>query len=135
MYGVDYHMGRKASLQMNQNLCNQLLSLHKEIESGVDSEELRIHVIALSDEIVFIGVSAEMFNQFKLAILEQSPYKYNCIMQLANGWNGYIPPSESYELGGYECCLSQINRLIPEAFDLIVKRTIKALNTLKIKDK
>ena len=131
MYGVKYHMGKNHPLSLAKGLCRQLLLLNEEIKNGIDSEKVRIQVIAVGGEIAFIGISAELFNQFTTLIQEQSPFKYNCIMGLANGWNGYIAPAESYKLGGYECCLSQISRLVPDAFDMIVDETVNLLERIK----
>ncbi len=130
MYGVKYHFHNN-SLDISNGLCRQLLALQTAIEHGRDSEEVNIQAIAVSNEIVFIAISAEMFNQFRDRINKLSPFKHNCIITLANGWNGYIPPAESYNLGGYECCLSLINRLDTAAHDLIVRKTIEILNKLK----
>ncbi len=130
MYGREYHFHNNPP-GISRGLCQQLLALNTEMENGITSEEVRIQAIAINNAIAFIGVSAEMFNHFTTAIQAQSPFAHNCIIQQANGRNGYIPPAASYDLGGYECCLSQINRLIPEAFDLIVRKTITILNMLK----
>ena len=130
MYGVEYHFHNN-SLGISNGLCRQLLALQEDIENGIDSEEVNIQVIAVSDEIVFIAISAEMFNQFKDSINKISPFKHNFIITLANGWNGYIPPAESYKLGGYECCLSLINRLDINANNLIINKTVEMLNKLK----
>ena len=129
MYGYEFHF-YNISIGICKGLCRQLISLGEEMDDGLVSENVHLQVISVCGDFAFIAVSAEMFNQFKEEIKERSPFKYNCIIQLANGWNGYIPPLESYELGGYECCLSMINRLDKQAHNLIVEKIVNMLTAL-----
>ena len=43
-----------------------------------------------------------MFVEIGLEIKKKSPLKPTFTIELANGYNGYLPTPEQHELGGYE---------------------------------
>jgi hypothetical protein len=49
-----------------------------------------------------VAVPCEVFAQTGLKIKQSSPLKPCFTIQLANGYSGYLPPPEQFELGGYE---------------------------------
>ena len=52
-----------------------------------------------------LGIAAipcEVFVEIGLAIKEKSPFKPTFTIELANGYNGYLPTPEHHVLGGYE---------------------------------
>lgn len=51
-----------------------------------------------------VGIASnpcEMYAETGLKIKEQSPLPVTLNLQLANGYNGYLPPPEQHVLGGY----------------------------------
>jgi hypothetical protein len=48
------------------------------------------------------AIPCEVFAETGLAIQAQSPLKPTFIIELANGYNGYLPTPLQHELGGYE---------------------------------
>ena len=57
----------------------------------------------------------ETFVETGLAIKEQSPLKPTFIIELANGYNGYLPTPEHHELGGYETWRARSSYLAEDA--------------------
>lgn len=53
-------------------------------------------------DVAIVGLPAEMFCEFGLDIKRHSPAKHTLVIELANGWHGYVPTSESFDQGGYE---------------------------------
>ncbi len=57
----------------------------------------------------------ETFVETGLAIKRQSPLKPTCVIELANGYNGYLPTPEQHELGGYETWRARSSYLAEDA--------------------
>jgi hypothetical protein len=54
------------------------------------------------DDLGIAAVPCEVFAQIGLEIKAKSPFKPTFTIELANGWNGYLPTPEQHQLGGYE---------------------------------
>ncbi|MCP4507419.1 MAG: hypothetical protein GY826_13635, partial [Fuerstiella sp.] len=55
-----------------------------------------------------VGIAAipcEVFAEIGLDIKEHSPLKTSFTIELANGWNRYLPTPRQHRLGGYETWL------------------------------
>jgi hypothetical protein len=66
-----------------------------------DTVKLKLQAIRIGD----LGIAAipcEAFAEIGLEIKKRSPLKPTFIIDLANGYNGYLPTPEQHELGGYE---------------------------------
>ena len=64
------------------------------------TRELKLQAIRIGS----LGIAAmpnEVFASTGLAIKKSSPLKPTFSIELANGYDGYIPPPEQHELGGY----------------------------------
>ncbi len=64
--------------------------------------EAEVQVIALGQDIAWIGLPGEIFVEIGLAIKRASPFKYTIIAELANGSVGYVPTKRAYSEGNYE---------------------------------
>jgi neutral ceramidase len=49
-----------------------------------------------------LPITCEVFAETGLAIKGQSPFAATFIIELANGYGGYLPTPEQHKLGGYE---------------------------------
>lgn len=68
------------------------------------TEGLILQAIRIGD----VGIAAipcEVFAETGLAIKKHSPLKTTFTIELANGWNRYLPTPRQHELGGYETWL------------------------------
>jgi len=64
--------------------------------------EVEVQVIALGNELAWVGLPGEVFVELGLAIKKNSPFKRTLLVELANGSIGYIPDRRSYAEGNYE---------------------------------
>ncbi len=53
-------------------------------------------------ELGIVANPCETFVEIGLEIKEKSPLRPTCTIELANGYNGYLPTPEHHALGGYE---------------------------------
>jgi hypothetical protein len=71
------------------------------LAQGPPEAELKLQALRVGT----LGIAAipcEVFAETGLAIKKESPLKPTFTIELANGYNGYIPPPERHKLGGYE---------------------------------
>ena len=88
--------------------------------------EAEVQVIALGDELAWVGLPGEMFTEFGLALKKASPFRYTIVHSLANGAIGYVPNRRAYPEGSYEadatrCAPGSGERLVEAATDLLIK--------------
>ena len=66
-------------------------------------------------ELGIVSSPCETFVETGLAIKEQSPLEMTFTIELANGYNGYLPTPEHHELGGYETWRARSSYLAADA--------------------
>jgi len=92
---------------------------------------LTIKVVA-QDNWAMVSLPCEPFVEWSQAICEASPFDPTCVVELANGWNGYIPTKRAFERsGGYETKEVTSTMLVPEAGDLVLDAVIKMLEAAR----
>jgi hypothetical protein len=77
-----------------------------------------------------LGIAAipcEVFVEIGLELKEKSPLKDTFTIQLANGYNGYLPTPEHHKLGGYETWRAKSSYLETEASPKIVETVMGLL--------
>lgn len=89
--------------------------------------EVRLSVLKIGN-IVFAGVSGELFTEMGLKVKELSPYNYTCIITHCNGSCGYIPTDEAQKEGGYEVESSRIGMGADKA---VVNNLVNMINNLQ----
>jgi hypothetical protein len=92
-------------------------------------EAVEVQVMRLGD-CALVGLPGEIFTEFGLQIKARSPFKETFVIELANGWHGYVPTREAFEHGGYETRLGYTSRLAPEAGERMVQAALEQLNRL-----
>ena len=83
-----------------------------------------VQVIALGDQIAFVGFPGEMFTEFGLTLKEDSPFPITIPTELANSDVGYIPNREAYPQGAYEVVTS---RVLPGAGEMLMNSALRQL--------
>lgn len=64
------------------------------------TKEIRLQAVRIGD--FAIGTTpCETYGSTGLAIKRASPFALTMVIELANGCNGYLPPPDQFELGGY----------------------------------
>ena len=70
--------------------------------------DIGIHVLQIG-EIVFVGLPGEIFSEIGLKIKALSPFPNTVVVELADGWHGYIAPDYVMRAGCYESIYSNIS--------------------------
>jgi hypothetical protein len=92
---------------------------------GKQQFDAEVQVIALGDELAWVGFPGEMFVELGLALKQASPFRYTLIHTLANGSIGYVPNRKGYPHGAYEATASRCapgsgERLVETATQLLI---------------
>ena len=66
-----------------------------------------------------------------LALKKESPLKPTFCIELANGYNGYLPTPEHHELGGYETWRARSSYLAVDAEPKVRKTLLGLLEQVK----
>ena len=72
-------------------------------------------------EMGIVTTPCETFVETGLAIKKASPFRSTFTIELANGYNGYLPTRAQHELGGYETWRARSSYLEVDAADRIAK--------------
>lgn len=100
----------------------------KEVENSSKKPEIEVRLSVLKiGNIVFAGVSGELFTEMGLKVKELSPYKNTCVITHCNGSCGYIVTDKAHKEGGYE---AEATRIKEGAEKAIVSNLIRMINTL-----
>ena len=87
--------------------------------------QVRLQAIRIGD-LGIVSSPCETFVETGLAIKQESPLRPTFVIELANGYNGYLPTSRQHELGGYETWRARSSYLAVEA-EAKVRRTLLRL--------
>ena len=98
---------------------NEILTLEK-LRSEQPELPLKITVVS-QDNWACVTVPCELFIELGNTIRDESPFEYTAVIELANGWNGYIPTPEAFDRkGGYETKEVTSTMLVPDAADILL---------------
>jgi len=95
-----------------------------------DTEDIILQALQIGD----LGIGAipcEVFVEIGLAIKEQTPFGKSFTIELANGYNGYLPTEAQHALGGYETWRAKSSRLEVTAANVIQATVLELLGELK----
>jgi hypothetical protein len=95
------------------------------VESGIEAEDVEVQVIGLG-ELALIGIPGEYFVEFGLQIKQRSPFPYTFVIELANGYKGYIPTEEAFRAGAYE---GSSARYGPQAGQMLADTALEVLQS------
>ncbi|MCH1408759.1 MAG: hypothetical protein L7V87_06990, partial [Verrucomicrobiales bacterium] len=84
-----------------------------------DTVPIRLHSIRLGD-LCINTTPCETFVEIGLELKESSPFETTFIIELANGYNGYLPTPQQHEWGGYETWRAKSSYLEVDASTKIV---------------
>ena len=90
-----------------------------------DTVRVKLQAIRIGD-LGIVSSPCETFVETGLAIKRQSPLKPTFTIELANGYNGYLPTPEQHALGGYETWRAKSSYLAEDA-EPKVRRTLLRL--------
>jgi neutral ceramidase len=79
-------------------------------------------------ELGIAAIPCEVFTEIGLEIKKKSPLKPTFTIELANGYNGYLPTPAQHELRGYETWRARSSYLEVEASTKITATVLELLN-------
>ena len=83
--------------------------------------------------VALVTLPCELFVEWQDRIKAASPFERTVVVELANGWNGYIPTREAFSRpGGYETKEVTSTMLVPEAGDMVFSAVMDTLRTKRI---
>lgn len=91
-----------------------------------------LQVMRIGD-VAIVGVPAEYFTLFGVAIKKRSPFKHTVVAELANDWIGYLPDREGHKLGGYQTWMGLHSYAEPGTGERMADEIVKMLGELKEK--
>jgi hypothetical protein len=81
--------------------------------------------------LAIVAIPCEVFAEIGLDIKARSPARPTFIIELANGYNGYLPTRAQHALGGYETWRARSSYLEVDAADKITEKSLELLRELK----
>jgi len=94
--------------------------------------EAEIQVIAINN-LAIVALPGEIFVEIGLEIKQASPFEYTFVVELGNGWIGYIPTAKAFTEGtkaSYETQLARSSKSVPETGDKMRDTAINLLNNI-----
>ena len=79
---------------------------------------------------MIVANPCETFVEIGLEIKEKSPLRPTFTIELANGYNGYLPTPEHHELAGYETWRARSSYLAADASPRIVETWLELLKAV-----
>jgi hypothetical protein len=125
---LDYHPDKAPALLARMKDTPQFFDGEVDVfnDGGKLSFDAEVQVIALGNELAWVGLPGEMFTEFGLNLKNASPFRYTTIHSLANGAIGYVPnlrayPERAREDMATRCAPGAGERLIESATHLLIK--------------
>ena len=100
----------------------------------LDAYPDRVPLILQTFKIGDLGIAAipcEVFAEIGLEIKKQSPFKPSFTIELANGYNGYLPTPAQHQMGGYETWRARSSYLEVDASTKIFATVMELFAQLK----
>lgn len=98
------------------------------------SVPFEVQALRIGDGAV-VGLPAEVFVQYQLAVKAASPWPHTCVLGCANGDIGYLPTAAAHAEGGYEVDSSNMVYVTwaprPDAEELVLGAAGQALAALR----
>ncbi len=91
--------------------------------------KVRLQAIRIGD-LGIVSSPCETFTETGLAIKQRSPLKQTFTIELANGYNGYLPTPEQHKLGGYETWRARSSYLATNAEPKVRETLLELLKSI-----
>jgi hypothetical protein len=82
-------------------------------------------------ELGIVAIPCEVFAEIGLEIKKRSPFKPTFVIELANGYNGYLPTRAQHALGGYETWRARSSYLEVDAAEKITAKALELLEAVR----
>jgi hypothetical protein len=88
-----------------------------------------LQVMQIGD-VAIVAVSGEFFNDLGIEIKRRSPFRYTCIVELANDNIGYIPDKKGFKMGGYQVWTGAHSFVAVGTGEALVEEAVRILKKL-----
>ncbi len=96
-----------------------------------DEHEVEMEIQALRlGPTALVGIPAEVFAEIGLTIEANSPFPTTAVVELANGWEGYLPTRQAFAEGGYETRLARSSKLAEDTAEQVVAKAREVLEAV-----
>ncbi len=92
-----------------------------------DEVMVKLQALRIGD-LGIVATPTETFVETGLDIKKASPFKPTFVIELANGYNGYLPTIEQHQLGGYETWRARSSYLAVSAEPKVRRQLLEMLN-------
>ena len=100
-------------------------------EGNRPPEKCGITAVGVGDT-AMVMLPFELFVELGLEIRERSPFRNTMVVELANGWSGYVPTLRAFSReGGYETRTLRSSKLVPEAGGMVVDEACRLLKDIR----
>lgn len=132
LFSRDYAM-RPNSLRFLKWLSEEIVGMwewqrRRALRNPYDLVEIQSMTLG---DVAFAFFPSELFCEYGLAIKERAPFKDTFVVEMSNGWHGYIPTLQGFDYGGYETCLAYQSHLIPEAGNMMIDSALTMLRKIE----
>ena len=93
------------------------------------TEDIILQALRIGD-VGIVSIPCEVFVEIGLRFKAESPFAQTFTIELANGYNGYLPTAEQHALGGYETWRARSSYLEVDAARKISASVFRLLGTL-----
>jgi hypothetical protein len=109
----------------------RLIYANETIDMANYPETVKVKLQAIRiGELGIVSSPCETFVETGLAIKKQSPLKPTFTIELANGYNGYLPTPEQHKWGGYETWRAKSSYLATDAEPKVRETLLKLLDNV-----
>lgn len=98
-------------------------------QAGEREVEMEIQALRLGPA-ALVGIPAEVFAEIGLTIEAQSPFATTAVVELAGGWEGYLPTRQAFAEGGYETRLARSSKLAEDTAEKVVAKAKEVLQAV-----
>jgi hypothetical protein len=123
---VKLDMGDKPNWSVFMDLVKAFKIKDVEARAGRPVEG-EVQVIALGDDIAWVGLPGEIFTELGLALKTASPFRFTVVTELANDSIGYVPNLRAYDQGAYEVISTRVG---PGSGEMLVDAAVRLLVAL-----
>ncbi len=105
---------------------NEIVNLFQTYKNG--KKEVVPLTVATIGSILLVAVSAELFVEYSIKLKSEFKNKYDgvIILELTNGWVGYVPTKKAFSYNsGYEVQFLNSSKLYENAGDMIIKEIMR----------
>lgn len=104
------------------------------LEFGPDEFDLYVSCVGFGD-VAFIGFPGEPFTEIGRQVKAASPFRMTLACHCANGYEGYFPMAEAFDVGGYEAPSSKFRAGVGEALIDTANKLLDEMNSKQRENK